>query len=542
MAMKPFVAGNYSFSSATHRLLSQRNVMDDLQRQIGTGKRSETYAGLGVARVTSLEVRQKLSVAEAHQRTVQDVTQRLKFFDLSLDRLRTSATEFNSLIGPTAYTADLNGQPVAVNSAMNRLDEMIDLLNTDYAGRYLFSGRSSDVKPVINSATMLDGDVTGDGLRDLVSERLMADDTDPATGPGMGRTTVGGAGAVATLTDQNNPFGLKITGATSTLSNATFAYTAGPPSNVSTTFTGQPLPGESITMTLRMSDWNPAVTQTVTLTAQQNVTNGSNSDSFQIGSTPADTALNLRNAMTAAMQREAQGTLKATSTLETAKEFFSQRPGVEPRRIAAPVSATSTAYAAVGTRPVVQFYRGEDTPLQVPATTVAAAPPAAWVAPGPADVTSTIRSQVTARVENGVAVSIGSRANEEGFRNLFASLASVAITDFKEPVNATIEQKQIVRERFNDLASQIRPLINGTGGTQTVRAIQIELGNTSVAVEGAKERLAQRANIFESVLSDIEDINEEEVSAKILTLRTSIEASYSVTSIMSRLSLAEYLR
>ncbi len=146
MTIRPFVAGNYSAQSNASRLISQRSMMDELQRQLASGMRSQNYAGLGVERVTSLEIRQKLAITEAYQSTITDVGQRLKFMDLALNRMSGISEEFTSLVGPTSYSTNLNGQPIAVSSAKLKLDEMLDMLNTSYAAA--ISSRAARVIPL----------------------------------------------------------------------------------------------------------------------------------------------------------------------------------------------------------------------------------------------------------------------------------------------------------------------------------------------------------------------------------------------------------
>jgi flagellar hook-associated protein 3 FlgL len=46
-------------------LLSTRKQLDDLQRQLGTGKKSDTYAGLGLERGLAVGLRSRLSALEA---------------------------------------------------------------------------------------------------------------------------------------------------------------------------------------------------------------------------------------------------------------------------------------------------------------------------------------------------------------------------------------------------------------------------------------------------------------------------------------------
>jgi hypothetical protein len=48
-------------------------------------------------------------------------------------------------------------------------------------------------------------------------------------------------------------------------------------------------------------------------------------------------------------------------------------------------------------------------------------------------------------------------------------------------------------------------------------------------------------NFFETARAGVEDANDEEVAASLLTLQTRLQATYQTTSILSRLSLVNYL-
>jgi flagellin-like hook-associated protein FlgL len=522
MTIRPFVAGNYFANQVAPRLMQQKGALDELQRQLATGQRAETYGGLGVNRVTALDIRQKLALIDGYQGVALDAGQRVRFMDLSLDRLNKSSAEFRSVIGPSSFTRDLSGQPVAVTTAKTRLDEMIDLLNAEYGGRSLFAGRASDVRPMASSQTMLDGDATGDGLRTLIEERRLAD-----AGTGTGRTLITGAGAAARLAEEapGLPFGLKFDAgypAVSTLSNATVTGPAGAPAALDVTFAGNPQDGETLSFRFVLPG---GATRDVTLTARSALGVGATADAFSIGATPAATAANLRAALTALAQRETDGALRGASALEVAKDFFAQRPGFPPDRVLPPF-ATATAFAAPGARPTVAFYTGEDTPAASPTPT----------APG------VIRTEAPSRIEQGVTVGLGVRGNEPGFQAMLASLAAFVATDFTEPAGATEAQKTMIRDRFQSMAEGARGLLaNGLDG-QTVARIQTEISTVSVSIKAATERLRQRENLLTGLQTQIEGVDKEEIAAKVLTLQTSLQASYQVTSIVSQLSLVNALR
>ena len=136
-----------------------RSQLDDLQRQLGTGKKSTSYAGLGLDRGLTIGLRSQLSAISGYQQTITQVGVRL-------DLMQTALTQFGS-----ARPADQDHDPaIAVRAARRHpdagpeqharalLDQLVGLLNTGADGRYLFSGRSVDQMPVEPATDILNGD------------------------------------------------------------------------------------------------------------------------------------------------------------------------------------------------------------------------------------------------------------------------------------------------------------------------------------------------------------------------------------------------
>ena len=69
-------------------LVDMRNQLDDLQRQLGTGKKSDTYAGLGLDRGLTVGLRSHLSAICGYQQTITQVGVRL-------DLMQTALTQFS---------------------------------------------------------------------------------------------------------------------------------------------------------------------------------------------------------------------------------------------------------------------------------------------------------------------------------------------------------------------------------------------------------------------------------------------------------------
>src|SRR5688572_18978985 len=91
-----------SSSLSIQTLVDMRNQLIDLQRQLGTGQRSDTYAGVGLDRGLTVGLRAHLSAINGYQSTITQVGVRL-------DLAQTSLTQLSSL-AQTGKTTVLTSQ------------------------------------------------------------------------------------------------------------------------------------------------------------------------------------------------------------------------------------------------------------------------------------------------------------------------------------------------------------------------------------------------------------------------------------------------
>lgn len=61
------------------------------------------------------------------------------------------------------------------------------------------------------------------------------------------------------------------------------------------------------------------------------------------------------------------------------------------------------------------------------------------------------------------------------------------------------------------------------------------------ALSAAKDRHKDTRGLLDDLIGDVEGVSKEEVATRILELQTRLEASYQATSMLSRMSLAQYL-
>lgn len=166
-------------------LVNMRRQLDDLQRQLGTGKKSDTYAGLGLERGLSVGLRSHLTSIDSYKDTMSMVSVRMDLATSALTRVSQVGRDIKSAIVNSPYEVDGDGKTIPQKTALADLSEVIGLLNTRAGDRYVFSGLAGDTPAVETMDHILYGDGAKAGLRQLMSERLQADG-----GDAMGRLVI----------------------------------------------------------------------------------------------------------------------------------------------------------------------------------------------------------------------------------------------------------------------------------------------------------------------------------------------------------------
>jgi flagellin-like hook-associated protein FlgL len=522
MTISSYGTGAYR-AAAPNQFVSTRSQLDDLQRQLATQKRSETFGDLGIDRRTSLDLNAKISAIDSWLSGIELADVNLKLSTQAVENFATLANETKNDVRSDSYVPSASGRSAPQILAEEKFKQTLELLNTSVNGRYLFSGRTSDIEPVAGYGEIINGDGAGRaGLKQLVDERKQAD----LGAGGLGRLTTGGAGTQATIAEDAviHPYGFKLAGVSTDSAALVPTYTAGPPADIAVDVVGPPLPGETLRIRLDLPDGSQ---EEIVLKARAAGTDGSASETFVIGADPNATAANLRASIAAALSKEAQTTLSAASAVTAARNFFdggtSASPGVipappervtgPPLRVPGPPFDTATAPPTPGTPAnTVIWYRGDD------------ADPA----------TSPARGTATVQVDNSQVVGTGARANEEAFRVGLANFAVLAIETFDAADPNS-------KARYGALTERVREGLGFGDSVQKPAEIITEFGTAQTSLARAKERHDSTKNYINTTLASVENVTTEEVAVQILALQNRLNASYQVTSILSQLSLTNYL-
>ncbi|MBA5778453.1 hypothetical protein H2509_15085 [Stappia sp. F7233] len=234
-----------------------RAKFDDLQLQLGTGRKSQTYSGLGGGSSLDLILKQQRSQIAVYNQSISVADLRLKTLDLTSTRLEKIRIDAKAAIDQNNFNLFPNGRTQSQTSAEIQLRDFVAQLNTNVGGRYLFSGTALDRSPVAELDYLLQGDGNYAGLRQVTREYNEADLGADNKGRLVTASAVDTAPnpPVATVSifedavKDAHPFGFKIYSVQSGLSNVTVNSGRQPapttlstaainPSNLGQTFTG----------------------------------------------------------------------------------------------------------------------------------------------------------------------------------------------------------------------------------------------------------------------------------------------------------------
>ena len=349
--------GGSLFGQAVQNINSQ---LTDLSTQLATQKKATTYSGFGVDEGFAIAARSQLSAISAFANTITNVNTSIDAANTALQSLSTITGQVQSSAASGSQDINSNGQTISQSSALADLSAIVGTLNTQAGDRFLFSGSAIHTPAVASVDTILNGNGTQAGLKQVIAERGLADGT-----TGLGRlvikqptpTSVSVAEDVA-----GSPFGLKLNSVSSTLTGATITGPAGSPEALSISLgAANPNAGDKVSITFNLPD---GTTDSVQLTASNSTPLPSGS--FAIGATPAATAANLNAALNTAIGTLANTSLVAASAVEAGHDFFdpagTATGSVANNQAAPPAPITgATALSGAGTDSLPAGFVPNDT-------------------------------------------------------------------------------------------------------------------------------------------------------------------------------------
>ncbi len=624
-----------------------------LQMQLGTGVKAQTLSEMGRDLPVSLSVRSRLSTIAGYNASIDTVALRLSFFDNALTRFDKMEGEArNSAMQGQYGTGNINMATIPELSKA-RFDEIVTMLNSDIAGRYLFGGSVTDKAPLPTSNELLNGVGGRAGYQTVVTERKAAD----AGLSGLGRlqTDIDALtpNVVTLAEDGVHPFGFKLSTVSSTSGNVeviqpepgalplgkqvTFTFGAAPDDQIQ--------PNQTITLGFTLPDGTETQI-TLRATDAANATGAANE--FVIGETEGETALAFQSALEATLSATADTELAAASTYAAAQNFFNGAG--EPVLRVAGDPATSTSLRVATKTDTVMWYSGQSPAVSatgmgrlsasgagnvvslsenVPVspdhgfrisnagstsanaggvTSTLSGDPAtlsvtfgADAAPGDrvtltltepggktrevtltavsgkagagqfslgatpgdtaanfqaaltrsvtqeaADAEGNPRQSVNTTIEDSGRVNYGMQANESGYLRLIRTMAAMSVETYPEVRNVTDPDAADLKPaklRFDAMARRQQLELSEAHNTErgSIEIVTMELGVARASLQAASQRHTNYKTQLDNLLSDVETVSKEDVAMEIMALQTRLTASYQVTSMVSQLSLVNFL-
>ena len=137
MTIRSFAPGALASNRTSDMFVSMRRELDGLQRQVATGKKADTFGGLGFERRSSLDVRGKMAMLDGYKTSIEGGHLRLKVMAQVAERLDGMARETRSDLLGSGFDIGGDGRGTAQNHAEQRLREALDHLNKDINGHHL---------------------------------------------------------------------------------------------------------------------------------------------------------------------------------------------------------------------------------------------------------------------------------------------------------------------------------------------------------------------------------------------------------------------
>jgi flagellar hook-associated protein 3 FlgL len=166
-----------SFPSAqlVQSLIDQRFQLDDLARQLSTGQKVTTYSGISSQAQLLVGLSAQISTIGGFQSNNSIVNSRLSIMQSALTQFDSVSQTVQQSAMQSNYNPGPNGQTVDQTFAGQQLDQLLNVMNTQADGRFVFSGSAVDQQSVASSSLILNGTATQAGLKQVISERNQAD-------------------------------------------------------------------------------------------------------------------------------------------------------------------------------------------------------------------------------------------------------------------------------------------------------------------------------------------------------------------------------
>lgn len=497
MSLPSSVSG-VRFSTA-QSISELRAEIDNLSRQLSTGKKAQSLSEMGNFLSRSIDLRSRLARLSVYDDAISSTNMNIDARTNVIKSISevSNQVETNSLSPST--TAESTNRTTIKTNVRRQFLQLVDYLNTELNGTYLFGGKQSGSAPVLDANLILDGGGGKAGLAQYITERQAAD----LGTNNLGRLQVSSTGNVVSFgeTVPGSLFGFTLKGVTSQDPSVVAGAPVGTPPQATFSLTSQPVAGSTLTVTLGLPD---GTMMDVTLTAA----GGAGTNGFAIGTTTAQTASNISSALQNALQSAGKIQLAAASAKSAALDFFKGSATNPPRRVAGPPYDTATNFVAGTSTNTVLWYQGTDDGNDP-------------------------RNDVVAKISERLSLAFGARANEAGFAETLAGTALLAVTNF------STTDETLARQQFTEMRDRARSIFAQAKTDVTATSVSL-INAQTIAKTNSNDQKAEKS-IYETALTEVENVPLEQTAVSLTSLQTQLQALYQLTAKLQSLSLANYI-
>src|SRR5690242_8376929 len=143
------VSTQYLNQMITSRITQLQTSLATLQQQAASGKKTPTYGDLGSDAQPAIELSAQLTALSAYDDTIGQLQSRTDVMDKSLSAIRDTITPIQ-IMGMEVATGSQTGPTPAQlqTEAAHAIDLVTGQLQTQLAGRFLFSGTAVQTAPM----------------------------------------------------------------------------------------------------------------------------------------------------------------------------------------------------------------------------------------------------------------------------------------------------------------------------------------------------------------------------------------------------------
>src|SRR5665647_134137 len=111
-------------------VLNMNKQLDTLQQQLGTGQKSDTFAGLGSQSGMTVALNAQLAALGSYDNTISNVGTTINLQQSVLQQVATIGSAVQAATMQPQFSIDSTGQTTVQQTAATQLDQILSMLNT----------------------------------------------------------------------------------------------------------------------------------------------------------------------------------------------------------------------------------------------------------------------------------------------------------------------------------------------------------------------------------------------------------------------------